>query len=203
MNPHLSIRQTLVACTLVLCAAPVWAQSTAPANASTTQAPAETTAQCQARITADYDAKIAKAQAEGEAGAKKVALFTRKKAEFVESCGALDRIAANRAEIAAADQRIAAADQRIAANRAEIAANRAEIAANKFWIASMAVVREILDKVIAGQTTLSPQDLGKLAHIRAQVQSRIDSPSTQKAIEGSIALIEARTGQKIPPAPPR
>ena len=189
MNPHLSIRQTLVACTLVLCAAPVWAQSTAPANASTTQAPAETTAQCQARITADYDAKIAKAQAEGEAGAKKVALFTRKKAEFVESCGALDRIAA-------ADQRIAAADQRIAANRAEIAAN-------KFWIASMAVVREILDKVIAGQTTLSPQDLGKLAHIRAQVQSRIDSPSTQKAIEGSIALIEARTGQKIPPAPPR
>jgi hypothetical protein len=187
-------RQTLVACTLALCAAPLWAQSTAPANASTTQVPAETTAQCQARITAEYDAKIAKAQAEGEAGAKKVALFTRKKAEFVESCGALDRIAA-------ADQRIAAADQRIAANRAEIAAADQRIAASEFWTANLNSVRGIMDKVIAGQTTLSPQDLGKLSHIRAQTQSRTDGPTSQQAIEGSIALIEARTGQKIPAAP--
>jgi hypothetical protein len=86
----------------------------------------ETTAECQARIVAEYDAKIAKAQAEGEAGAKKVALFTRKKGEFVESCNNKDIIAANKQEITAADQRIAAADQRIAANRQEIAVRQRE-----------------------------------------------------------------------------
>ncbi len=89
----------------------------------------ETTAECQARIVAEYDAKIAKAQAEGEAGAKKVALFTRKKGEFVENCSTLDKIAA-------ADQRIAAADQRIAANRQEIAAADQRIAANRQEIAA-------------------------------------------------------------------
>jgi uncharacterized membrane protein YccC len=77
-----------------------------------------------------------------------VALFTRKKGEFVESCNNKDIIAANKQEIAAADQRIAAADQRIAANRQEIAAADQRIAASEFWTQTLNAVRSVLDKVI-------------------------------------------------------
>ena len=151
------------------------AQTPSPAQA----APLETTAQCIVNVQADYDAKIAKAQAEGEAGAKKVALYIRKRAEYVQACEMNDRIAAN-------EQRIATADQRISATGADIAA--------------MNTTTKILDQVIAEQKKLSAQELGTLAQIRSDMQARPASDSTKRAIEEAIGLIELKTGQKIAPA---
>ena len=158
------------------------AQTPSPAQA----APLETTAQCIVNVQADYDAKIAKAQAEGEAGAKKVALYIRKRAEYVEACEVKDRIAAIKADTAAIKADTASADQRIAANRAEIAA--------------MNTTTKILNQVIAGQKKLSAQELSTLAQIRSDMQAQPASDSTKRAIEEAIGLIELKTGQKIAPA---